>query len=299
MISAFPKIQQLGTRHTQDIFKNEVEITEKIDGSQISFGRVDGNLYIRSKGAQLFPEACQKMFLGAVSHIIDIQDRIPDNTIFYGENLQKPNHNVLAYERVPKNHIILFGVSDQYKNFSQDYRKWADTLDIEAVPIISTGKIDGINDFTEILNTDSVLGNVKIEGVVIKNYERSYMIGDVLVDITCAKYVSEKFKEKHKVEWNREHSNKSKFEQYKESFRTEARWQKAVQHLRDAGELENEPRDIGKLIKEIQNDIIAEEIDGIKIVLWNLFKNDMLRKAIAGAPEWYKEQLLKESFSEE
>jgi len=49
MISAFPKIFTLGTDYISDIFKEEVEITEKIDGSQISFGKIEGELYMRSK----------------------------------------------------------------------------------------------------------------------------------------------------------------------------------------------------------------------------------------------------------
>lgn len=34
MKPAFPKIFSLGTNYIQDIFKEEVEVTEKVDGSQ-------------------------------------------------------------------------------------------------------------------------------------------------------------------------------------------------------------------------------------------------------------------------
>jgi hypothetical protein len=53
------------------------------------------------------------------------------------------------------------------------------------------------------------------------------------------------------------------------------------------------PRDIGKLIKEIQNDIISEELESIKNGLWKIFGLELIRKATAGFPERYKEYLMK------
>lgn len=44
-----------------------------------------------------------------------------------------------------------------------------------------------------------------------------------------------------------------------DSYRTEARWQKAVQHLRDEGKLLGEPKDIGPLMAEIWRDLVEEE----------------------------------------
>ena len=41
-IPSYPKIFTLGDRHTQGIFDGEVEITEKIDGSAIAFGMING-----------------------------------------------------------------------------------------------------------------------------------------------------------------------------------------------------------------------------------------------------------------
>lgn len=46
--SAFPKILHLGDKAIRDIFDEEVEITEKVDGSQFGFGIVEGELIIRS-----------------------------------------------------------------------------------------------------------------------------------------------------------------------------------------------------------------------------------------------------------
>ena len=137
MISAFPKIFAIGTDYISRIFDNEVEVTEKIDGSQFVFGRVKGELYMRSKGQQLYIDNPEKMFREGMEYVASIEDRLPDDTIFYCEYLKKPKHNTLAYERVPKNHLMLFGISSSVKNFERDFVGYADAIEIETVPIQS------------------------------------------------------------------------------------------------------------------------------------------------------------------
>lgn len=296
MIKAFPKIFAIGKDYIRDIFEGEVEVTEKIDGSQFVFGKIAGKLYMRSKGSELFVDNPQKMFSGAVEHVLSIKNKIPDNTIFYCENLQQPRHNILAYERVPKNHIILFGTSDVSEKFYEDLDYYAELLEIERVPVIYKGLIQNPEKLLEMLETDSVLGGCKIEGVVVKNYSKQFMLGDVPIPLMSGKYVSEKFKENHHKNWGKEYSAKGKWDIFKESFRTEARWNKAIQHLEEKGELEKDPRDIGKLIKEIQMDITQEESEDIKDFLWKEYGSEVLRKATAGFPEWYKNKLLESAF---
>ena len=113
MLPSFPKIFALGTVYIKDIFDGLVEITEKVDGSQISFGKIGGVLYIRSKSSELYSGkdgvVREKMFQPAIDYLRFMEPWIPDNIIFYGEYLSKPKHNVLNYERPPKNNIILFG----------------------------------------------------------------------------------------------------------------------------------------------------------------------------------------------
>jgi uncharacterized membrane-anchored protein YjiN (DUF445 family) len=76
-----------------------------------------------------------------------------------------------------------------------------------------------------------------------------------------------------------------------EQYRTEARWDKARQHLRDAGQLENHMRDIPKLIAEIVRDVVNEEEDAIRDTLWEAARKQIARRVAAGLPEWYKTQL--------
>src|SRR5881397_1939735 len=81
-----------------------------------------------------------------------------------------------------------------------------------------------------------------------------------------------------------------------ETLRTPARWNKAIQHLQESGKLENDPRDIGLLFREVPEDLEKEEIDFIKDKLFEWAWPHIKRGVTAGIPEWYKERLLKLQF---
>lgn len=297
----FPKIFHVGTRNVKDIFESEVEITEKIDGSQIGFGNINGELYIRSKRKEIFTDNPDNMFKFAVEVIqrsFNAGALIP-NFMYYGEYLQKPKHNVLAYDRIPKNHIIIFGIHDLLSDSWFSLKNFI-SIAFETVPVLFQGKVDNFEQFNQLLETDSILGGQKIEGFVIKNYNKQAMITENIISpIMCAKYVSEKFKEKHDNNWRKENTGKGQWETFCLQFRSEARFEKAVQHMRDDGNLTETPKDIGGLIKEIQNDITEEEKEAIKDRLWTLHSKELMRIATAGFPEWYKQKLAETSFGEE
>lgn len=296
MIKAFPKIFAIGTDYIKDIFNEPVELSEKVDGSQIAFGLVDGNLFIRSKGAQLYTDNPEKMFKEGIDYISSIQGVLPDGVVFYGEYLKHPKQNTLKYNRIPRNHIILFGsgsvLADSFNNCFEEY---ADILGFEVVPK-EYQKISSAEDLRTWLDRESILGGTKVEGVVAKNYTRKFLLGGMPMPMMCGKFVSEAYKETHRNRWGKEETGKGRFETFCESFRTEARWQKAIQHLNERGELTNTPKDIGKLLKEINEDIETEEQDSVKNFLWKEYKRDIMRSATGGFPDWYKDQLLKGCF---
>jgi hypothetical protein len=303
MIKPFPKIFTIGQDYIKDIFQEDVEITEKIDGSQFSFAKINGELFMRSKGTMIYPENVQDLFKPAVDYVLSIQDKIPDNLVFYCETLKNPKHNVLKYERIPKNHLVLFGISDvSQSKFVSNYEElcfYADILGVDVVPILYYGKVYDENQLKSFLEQESFLGGVKIEGIVVKNYFKQFLLGGYPMPVMMGKLVSEEFKETLREKWGKEFTSKGRFEVFKESFRTEARWLKAIQHLKEKGELEFAPKDIGKLIAEIMRDIEEEEKETIKEFLWKEFGKEILRYATKGFPEFYKNYLLKRAFEKE
>ena len=167
-------------------------------------------------------------------------------------------------------------------------------LDIEVVPLLFKGEIKNIDELNHLLIRTSGLGGETVEGIVVKNYGQTVFVADQVFP-SLGKFVREQFKERHKTEW-KEKEGKGKWQTFLESFRTEARFRKAVQHLAEKGELAHAPSDIGKLMVELKKDVIEEEKEAIREELYTFFIDEILRKATAGFPEWYKEQLLKKAF---
>ncbi len=133
-----------------------------------------------------------------------------------------------------------------------------------------------------------------MEGVVIKNYTRFGTDGHVLM----GKYVCEAFKEVHRKEWTRANpTNGEILDQLLDQYRTEARWHKAVQHLKEAGKYNGDPSDIGPLIKEIREDFVKECKAEVQELLWDWARKRIYDKVSHGAPEWFKKQLLEGQFA--
>lgn len=300
-ITRYPKIYALGHREIKAIFDDPmVELTEKVDGSQFKFKR-DGEdgLICESKGSFQPIDEPDALFKPAVEYLKKFIHHLHYDLEYYGETLARPRHNVLTYNRIPKNHIALFGahhvLEDRWLSHVE-LQSEAETIGIETVPLLYLGEMPGSDPFAivqEHLETESFLGGPKIEGVVVKNYNRSFLVADVYHPFMAGKFVSEAFKETHDKNAYGRRKKRLTWDDFMESYRTEARWQKAVQHLRDDGQLLGEPKDIGGLIQEVKRDILDEEQEEIKDFLWKNFGQELLRKSTAGLPEWYKEQLAK------
>lgn len=292
--AAFPKILHIGDKQILDLFEGEVEITEKLDGSQFSFGKIDGEVITRSKGRE-FAEP-DKLFKPVWEYVHSIADKLPEGIFFYGETLGTPRHSTLAYDRTPKNFFAMFGVYHAERREFLNYDsivEWSEKLDVDPIPLLFRGEIsqDKILDMVE--NTVSYLGGQKIEGVVVKAYKPWMFLGQIPLSVMSGKYVTEAFKEVHNKDWTRLNTGKGKFDVLKENYRTEARWNKAIQHLRENGDLTGTPKDIGALLKEVYVDLETEEKENIKDQLYAIYKGDIMKYATHGLAQWYKEQLLK------
>jgi hypothetical protein len=294
-IHSYSEIFNLGHRAIADLLKYPVIIEEKVDGSQFSFGKKDGELWARSKGQELNMQAPEKMFVAGVNAVNELN--LTDGWIYRGEYLKSPKHNALAYERIPLNHVIIFDIERGYYNFLSRLEKEdeAQRVGLEVVPILFRGTIESIETFNSLLEADSILGGQKIEGVVIKPEKYDLFGRDKKV--LMGKYVSEKYREIQKVEWKKDNPQQSDILQVIAArITTAARWEKAIQHLREAGLIEDDPKDIGMLIREIPQDIQKECVDEIKDALWKWAWPQLSRMSTRGMPEWYKEKLLARAF---
>ena len=231
------------------------------------------------------------MFRLAVETAIRLFPELREGWTYRGEFLMKPKHNTLAYDRVPVGYVILFDIDrgDQdYMNPSEASIE-AERMGLEFVPFLGcfTEK-QGLDLLLPLLERTSILGKQTVEGIVLKNYDQFGLDGKTLM----AKLVSKDFQESHASDWKQRNPSKQNIiEQLIERYATEARWAKAVQHLSEAGTIEGSPRDIGLLIREIPDDILADSTEDIKEELFKAFVKDLRRGWTKGMPEWYKREL--------
>lgn len=320
--SSYPSIFAMGHRAIRDLLQHEVNVEEKVDGSQFSFGLVEANtddaghlvdatyaypgdylgfsnlsLKIRSKGCVMNTDAPEKMFSLAAATVRGLANQLHPGWTYRGEYLAKPKHNSLVYDRVPIGNIILFDINtgnQEYLSY-EDKVTEANRLGLEVVPRLFHGVIPSVDAVRAFLDTTSVLGGQKIEGVVIK--PTAYNLYGEDKKVLFGKFVSEAFKEVHRKNWAETNpTNKDIIRQLVGDYATPARWNKAVLHLRERGMITDSPRDIGSLIPEVIDDVWKDSQEDMKERLFKYAWPHIRRGLTSGLPMWYKEQLLKLSF---
>jgi hypothetical protein len=311
-LRSYPDIFAISHKAVKDVLLDgPVCIQRKMDGSQISFGMQYDfgieqkygdvvvsvpHLCIRSKGAIIQPDMPPTLFKPAVDHIKSIAHLLPVGWTFRGEAICKPKHNVLQYGRCPNGNIVLYDVDMGQEDFEKpaQVRLWASELGVEPVETLFEGTLDSLDDLKKYLDLPDPLGNVLTEGIVIKCYGRYGPDKKTLM----AKIVREEFKEVHKKTWKTPGQQKQEFMQELISeYATPPRFRKAIQHLRDRGDLTESPKDIGLLMREVHDDVEKECIDEIKDALYKHFKKEFYAGVIRPVPQFYK-QYLEESLND-
>jgi hypothetical protein len=295
MINSYPKVYNVGHRELIGFFDEPVTVEEKVDGSQFSFMLNEhGELEARSSGQQIVLDA-PGMFAAAIETIHRISPFLRPGYVYRSEYLSKPKHNTLCYGRVPVGHIVLFDIACGPENYLDRLaiRDAAGEAGLEIVPLLYAGKISSADEVRHLLDTESFLGGQKVEGLVFKRrHDPIYGPGAKPV---IAKFVSEAFKERNMLV-NKKPTKAEIVDELSHQFATIGRWRKAVQHLREAGKLQQSPTDIGSLILEVQRDLDEECGAEIRDALYKHFFPRIKRTAIRGLPEWYKGELLDQQF---
>lgn len=313
---SYPSIFAMGHKAIQDLLNHDVNVEEKVDGSQFSFGNLavdlTDNVYspdingralrVRSKGAVMHPDAPEALFKRCVATVnrLNTEGLLHPEWTYRAEAINSPKHNALTYDRVPLGNLIIFDINTGNQEFLsyEDKAAEAARLGLEVVPRLFRGRIESISAFRSFLDTTSILGGQKIEGVVVK--PNAYDLFGQDKKVLMGKFVSEAFKEVHRKTWGESNpSNKDIVGLIGQTFTTPARWNKAVLHLREAGLIRDVVQDIGLIIREVPEDVFKECEEEMKEMLWKHAKPHIKRSLTHGLPMWYKDQLLKLQFENE
>lgn len=205
-IPSYPSVYAIGHRMIQGIFSGPVIVEEKVDGSQFSFGVINGEIVCRSKGKDLIIDSPEKMFIPAVDIVKSKASILKPGYFYRCEYLRTNKHNALCYDRTPRDFLVVFDIGREGENYMtwKEKAEEAERIGLEVVPILFSGTIDSPSIFNDMLNRISFLGGAKIEGVVVKNYD--LFLGDK--KIAVGKYVSEQFKEIANVSWKQSNPGK-------------------------------------------------------------------------------------------
>lgn len=301
-LQTYGKIMNLGSsdRRIAGILDGPVVVQEKIDGSQFSFevDSMTGDLLIRSKGQMIECfDAADQLFASSIHTVVECFDKgmLEPGYIYRGEAQYKEKHVTITYGRVARGNIILFDVvkPDGTYMTMKELEAEASRLGVEFSQVFFDEEIVTVDQLKSLIGTESMLGGHTIEGVVIKNYHDWFTHGDGSTAPKRAKLVDELFKEKHKKDWKAENPNRSDVVALLVAeLSSKVRYAKCVQRLKENGELEGDPRDIGKLMKAFHDDLVDEEAAYIKDKLFEAFIKNIVRGASKELPYWYKEQLL-------
>lgn len=303
----FPKVLGLGQPLLSEIFDDPVDLSSKIDGSQVRIHLTESNVQCGSKNVDI---ADDKMFNIAHRQTERIWNENQwkmwgsDITLFT-EFLNKPKHNVLSYSRVPKNNLYLFGALIDGKHLkTEELIELATEIDIEPPHIIASQvKIDNPEDLNSYLETESVLGGTKVEGIVIRNSYRSYpplLVSTMAFDgyPLVGKLVRDDFKERLNVEWSGKKQRETPLNKVASEFFTDARFRKAIQHLNDEEKITYEMNNLKDIIPEFYSDLIDEERQEIMELALDDFWRQLKRKSDNFVVKEWKRYLVDKQFSE-
>lgn len=293
---AYGKVEQFGRSPViEGILEGNIEIEEKLDGSQFRIEIAPGKIV--TFGSKSIDNNIDKMFNKAIENTLNgLTGLLPneDTITIFAEYLQSPSHNTLKYDKTPTNNICIFDIARNGVFMERAEKEaFASLLGFDCIPLLWKGNGREFTQemFDSLLTSKSYLGGATVEGIVIKN--RSKFIDPVRFPhfaghFMKAKLVRKEFKEANRENWG---YKKGSIEQIIDGLVTNARYEKAYQHLRDSGQLQLNMRDIPSLMKEVCTDILEEEGESIKQIIWKAAWERISRGIMKPIPEWYKMKL--------
>src|SRR3990167_347454 len=257
----YPKIYRLGKDETDGILSGTINVTEKLDGANLSVWLGDeGEIRVGSRNNDL--TANGNGFNGAVEYVKNhegIIEILKDNPTcrLYGEWLVR---HTLSYNETAYKKFYLFDIFDHATNLfipQKEVQYLAESFKIDAVPELGTFENPTLQELTALVeNQPSVYGKTR-EGIVLRNPAFTNQFGD-----KCnAKIVSEGFMEDNGITFggNNKYSE-AYFEQYvSNKYITLERVQKIMNKIQPMIDERLDMKHIPRIMGTVYHDLITEE----------------------------------------
>lgn len=270
-----PDIKDSGIDLTKPVI-----VQEKIDGELITFGLDEkGVLYIKNQ-YEMLHKNCHEKYQNLVDHIhskiTTIRRFFTPNDCAFGIFLATTQHNLVKYERVPFNNLIIFGAlkHDRYCN----YYPFSDILGFEMIQ--HTKLTEYKSSVIEKSFNGAQLGG-EVAGYVIKELEFSTKYPKM------AKAYTANFKllldaEKHKSEIK------------KDEWYSHDTWLKVYQELEAKNQLSGMQVDAENIAaRVIQESLTPEIIERIKDDLYSKYTFKLYNELKQLIRKWYNDLILR------
>ena len=300
----YPKVLHIGAPLVATVFYEEVELSEKVDGSQCRIELTDESVMVGSKNQGIADPGMFEIAHEQGERIHSETDwrTLGDHVTLFCEFLETPKHNTIKYDRVPLNHLYLFGAMLGTDHMvTGGLIEMAKHLVIDPPNILDCKLIESAEELKEFMTRESYLGGSTVEGVVIKNYNRTYdplqvhsqeFIGYPMT----AKYVNKDFTAANAKQWNTI-SRKTGVDAIIERFFIGDRFNKAIQHVREEGNITYMKKDLQYLIPEFFDDLMDEKKEAMtNMIMGEVFKV-IKRRASHYVVQSYIEYLTERQFS--
>jgi hypothetical protein len=251
-------------------------IQEKIDGSQLTFRVIDGKPVFRCRGKEINESVLE---FTKSTHMIKYRSNILNpNFTYHSESVTRPKHNILTYNRMPLYNCIIYDIYDNLENkflWHDEMEQECNRIGFEFVPCLIVGTGPYVTIVREMVKSGlmSYLGGIA-EGVVIKFRVRTQQVGSY-------KCVIDSFRE-DRLDEKKETGDYGQDGVLTKNlglcFATEARFKKAIQHLKEGGIIPT----VELLKNELDLDFDKDYEQTIKEILWAEFSYNIKKYARTG-----------------
>lgn len=308
---AFPAIASFNPANILDWQSNPFWYLQiKYDGSQITFIRQpDDSILAYNKNKKI--SKSNKIFGKTITMFSSlVGPNLNSDYEYHGESITSIKHNLIEYERTPKYYFILFDIYDMVKRqylTREEMEAEAKRLNIDFAEtvykntdpkVLPKEKIKELMLGIEEGSLKSYLGG-QIEGLVLKcdSFAYKFRKNETINRRLALKSVRDSFKEKitMKLEKSEMGTIQEKLEQIGQNYNTEARFHKAIQHLKERGEYKNNVKDMLNIVYELDNDFEKEYKEEVCEYLWAEFSDTIKANARKGFVDYYKQNYFKKN----
>lgn len=276
----YPHLERLGKKEVDGITNGMVHIFPKLDGSNASIWREDGEVHVGTRNNDVTHTDDN---VGIKQYVVDnfvLWDKVATffpNYVFYGEFLR---HHNTHYQKDAYNKFYLFDMFNIFTGAFIPYdnlQAFAEFFGIEFVPRIAVLNDPVIDDWNVFKDQARFLleDGETPEGIVLKNYEWRNRFGHY----TSAKVIFNGFSERKETPKPKQIVDDTQETQIAEEYATDHFIKKEYAKILEGYDGFIPPGIQGRLIKQINTTLLEEEGDEIA-ERFPLFDTKKLNRAV-------------------